>query len=221
MLSAVIFDFDGIIVDTEALHFQAIQTVLKPLGRGFSWQEYCSSYLGFDDRDIFRKALGNAALTDDPGKLRRLVGTKTDAFQAFIQAGKIHPYAGAVELIHELAGQVPLALCSGGVRRDIEPILEQLGIAAAFHEVVTAEDTAVSKPDPAPYLLAVARLGLDYARSALAIEDTIAGISSAKRAGLRVLAVANSYQPNQLKEADKVTHSLEKISLGTLENMIF
>ena len=86
--------------------------------------------------------------------------------------------------------------------------------------IVTAEDTKKSKPDPAPYKLAIKKLGLDDPSTAIAIEDTPAGIISAKGAGLKVLAVTNSYDREFLMEADAVTNSLENVSRPTLEDMV-
>ena len=108
----------------------------------------------------------------------------------------------------------------GALLEDILPIIGNLGIANAFRVIVTAEDTKKSKPDPAPYLLAIQKLKLDNPSSAVAIEDTPAGILSAKGAGLKVLAVTNSYDREFLLDADAVTDSLENIDRLSLEDMV-
>jgi beta-phosphoglucomutase-like phosphatase (HAD superfamily) len=100
------------------------------------------------------------------------------------------------------------------------PILNNLDITHAFNVVVTAEDTEKSKPDPAPYRLALEKLGAGDASAVVAIEDTPAGILSAKGAGLKVLAVTNSYDRDYLFKADAITDSLEHISCLSLENMV-
>jgi HAD superfamily hydrolase (TIGR01509 family) len=220
MLNAVIFDFDGIIVDSEPMHYQAFQRILEPLGKGFPWEEYCETYIGFDDRDAFRqvfKATGEKICTRD---VKRLIGEKAKIFQQLIHEGQATPLPGAVELIKSIPSKLPIALCSGALREDITPILENLGIGNAFSVIVTAEDTKKSKPDPAPYKLALQKLGESNAASAIAIEDTPAGILSAKGAGLKVLAVTNSYDREYLLEADAVTDSLENVSRLSLEDMV-
>ncbi|MCK4565470.1 MAG: HAD family phosphatase [Verrucomicrobia bacterium] len=220
MLNAVVFDFDGIIVDSEPMHFRAFQDVLEPLGKGFPWEEYCETYIGFDDRDAFReafKANGEKICARD---LKRMMAEKAEFFQQLVRAGKATPLPGAVELIKSIPRKLPLALCSGALKEDILPILSNLGIEEAFSEVVTAEDTQKSKPDPAPYKLAIKKLGLDDPATAVAIEDTPVGIVSAKGAGLKVLAVTNSYDREYLLEADAVTDSLENISRLSLEDMV-
>lgn len=225
MLKAVIFDFDGIIVDTEPLHYRAFQEILVPFGLGYSWDEYLDRYLGFDDRDALREAFlaGGRTLADDD--LRRLVNEKGAAFNGIISSG-VNPYPGSVALIRSLKGNIPLAICSGALPSDIAPILEQLGIASLFDVIVTAADVAASKPDPASYALAVAKLADTFPgvgivpESCLAIEDTPAGIASASGAGIRVLAVTNSYPESELGGACKVVGSLEDVDMQRLR-MLF
>ncbi len=220
MLTAVLFDFDGIIVDSEPMHHQAFQAILEPLGKGFSWEVYCEMYMGFDDRDAFRAAFKVKGEKVSSRDLRRLMTEKAAVFQQLIQNGKGSPLPGAVELIKSIPRKLPMALCSGALKEDILPIIKNLGIENSFHVIVTAEDTKKSNPDPAPYILALKKLGVDDPASAIAIEDTPFGILSAKGAGLKVLAVTNSYDRDYLFEADAVTDSLENISRLSLEDMV-
>ena len=112
-----------------------------------------------------------------------------------------------------------MALCSGALRQDIDPILKNLKLDKAFDVIVTADDVAVSKPDPACYALAIKRLQQKFSKNeitsanSLAIEDTPAGIQSAKGAGLKVLAVTNSYSASELKIADRCVASLLNVEL--------
>jgi len=220
MLSAVIFDFDGIIVDSEPMHFRAFNEVLNPLEIEISWEDYCEIYIGFDDRDALREAFKRNNKKLSTRDLKHLIEQKAEVFQTFIQAGEATPLPGAVELIKSIPVRLPIALCSGALREDILPIIENLGIANAFSRIVTAEDTPKSKPHPAPYQLAIEQLDIDDPATAVAIEDTPAGILSAKGAGLKVLAVTNSYDRDYLMEADAVTDSLENINRPILENLI-
>jgi beta-phosphoglucomutase len=221
MLDAVIFDFDGIIVDTEPLHYRAFQEVLVPLGLGYPWKDYLDRYLGFDDRDALREAFRSGGKALAEGDLHRLIIEKGEAFNRIIASG-VSPYPGVVDLINSLRGTVPLAICSGALPSDIEPILQQLGISGHFDVVVTAADVPASKPDPASYTLAAARLNQacpdrDISpKGCLAIEDTPAGIASAKGAGLKVLAVTNSYPEEELIGADRAVSSLAGLDLKKL-----
>lgn len=224
MLSAVIFDFDGIIVDTEPLHYKAFQEVLVPLGLGYSWEEYISRYIGYDDRDAFREAFRVAGKALKDAELQELINAKAHSFQTAV-ARSVDPYPGAVDLINGISGNLPLALCSGALLTDILPILRQLDIEEAFDVVVTADDVHASKPDPASYALAVKRLQTYLPQTAiapsgcLAIEDTPAGIASATGAGIKVLAVTNSYPEERLTKAWRVVDSLEGISLESLRTI--
>jgi beta-phosphoglucomutase len=220
MLNAVIFDFDGIIVDSEPMHYQAFQRVLEPLNKGFSWEEYCKVYIGYDDRDAFKEAFKARDEKVSTRDLKRMIAQKAGIFQELIHNGEATPLPGAVELIQSIPRKLPLALCSGALKEDILPIITNLGIENSFNVIVTAEDTKKSKPDPAPYKLALEKLGLDTPGTAIAIEDTPAGLLSAKRAGLKVLAVTNSYDREYLMEADAITDSLEKINRLSLEDMV-
>lgn len=211
---AVIFDFDGVIVDTEPLHYAAFQRLLEPLGLGFSWGQYVDTYMGFDDRDAFMEAFKANGTGLSPTDLQSYIDRKADLFQEIIRDG-ISAYPGVVDLIRSIrASRTPLAISSGALRSDIGPILETLGIADCFDVIVTAEDVARSKPDPECYRLAHARLNefrrLDLTPGqVLAIEDTPAGISAAKGAGLRVIAVTNSYPAAHLSQADHIVETLD------------
>lgn len=225
MLSAVIFDFDGIIVDTEPLHFRAFQVILEPLGLGYSWEEYVNLYMGFDDRDAFREAFRAHGRHLAAGELERLIDRKAAAFQEIISNG-VTPYPGVVELITSISGCLPLGLCSGALRSDIVPILTGLNLSDAFDVMVTADEVSASKPDPASYALAIERLAATFPdqeirpASCIAIEDTPAGIASAVGAGISVLAVTNSYPADKLAGARQVVDSLAGVRLETLHQLV-
>jgi len=214
---AVLFDFDGILVDSEPLHYRAFTEVLDPLGMGFPWKEYVETYMGFDDRDAFREAFRAKGTALDEANLGKLVAAKSEAFLRGLRDG-VTAYPGAVPLIETLyAAGIPLALCSGALRSDIDPILAHLGVAHRFDVFVSADDVRRSKPDPESYAVAFARLSERYdmlltaPEKSVAVEDTPAGIRSAKGAGLRVLAVTNSYGAGELADADWVVGSLEDV----------
>jgi len=216
---AVLFDFDGILVDSEPMHHRAFTEVLDPLGMGFTWGEYVETYMGFDDRDAFREAFRAKGIDLDDANLAKLVAAKSEAFLRGLRDG-VTAYPGAVPLVESLrAAGLPLALCSGALRSDIDPVLAQLGVARCFDVIVSADDVRRSKPDPESYALAFARLSERYVTmltvpgKSVAVEDTPAGIRSAKGAGLRVLAVTNSYGAGELAEADWITDSLESVRI--------
>ncbi len=220
MLAALIFDFDGIIVDSEPMHFRAFNEVLQPKEIEISWEDYCETYIGYDDRDAFKKIFKAHNQKISSRDIKQLISQKAAVFQQYIQNDEATPLPGAVELIQSIPARLPVALCSGALKEDLLPIIGNLGIKDSFCVIVTAEDTPKSKPHPAPYKLALKKLGITNPATAIAIEDTPSGIISAKGAGLKVLAVTNSYDRNYLLEADAITDSLENITRLTLEDLV-
>lgn len=224
-LEAVIFDFDGVIVDTERLHYEALNRVLSGLGLGITWEAYVETYIGFDDRGVFQTRFQKAGRSLATDELVRLVNTKAGLFHHMVAHETPTPYPGAVELIRALSGVLPLALCSGALRSDIEPVFTGLNLHGVFDLLVTADDVSMSKPDPACYRLAVERLAARHARTlspgaCLALEDTPAGLKAAKGAGLKVLALTNSYDRAYLGLADAVVDSLQGFTLDGLSRLV-
>ncbi len=217
---AVIFDFDGVMADTEPLHCDAFRKVLEPLGIGFTWREYVDRYMGFDDRDAFRNAFRLHGRTLGGRRLSRLVDAKSLVFRELIRDG-VAACSGALPMIESLyADGVPMAVCSGALRADIDPILSRFGIARCFLHIVAADDVRKGKPDPEGYILAFRKLSrsrpsaVSEPRKCLAVEDTPAGVEAAKRAGLSVLAVTNGHAAEELSGADAVTDSLANVHLS-------
>ncbi len=222
---AVLFDFDGVIVDTEPLHFRAFAEVFAPMGIPVSWEEYLDTYVGFDDRGVFAGALRRAGRTAGGEEVGRFLAAKAEAFARAARESGLRPYPGVAELLAEIGGRgVPCGLCSGALPGDIGPILEATALAGAFEVIVTAADVPASKPDPACYRLAIDRLRTHHAgrtiRAArsLAIEDTAAGIEAARGAGLRVAAVATTCGRDALAGAAVVLRSLDRTDLQQLWN---
>ena len=224
-LQAAVFDFDGVIVNSEPLHFAAFQRILQPLDIAFTWEDYLEFYLGFDDRDAIRQAFRQSGKRVTEAELPGLIDAKAQAFQDLAGERGAVPYPGVVELIRALDREVPVALCSGALRRDVEPILRKLGLWDCFQVLVTADEVAVSKPDPASYVLAVQRLSECAGRpieacACVAIEDTPAGIEAAGGAGLTVLAVANTCAAGKLTGAARVVDSLAGVTPADLARLL-
>ncbi|MEM8737660.1 MAG: HAD family phosphatase [Planctomycetota bacterium] len=221
MLQAIVFDFDGVIVDSEPLHYQAFVMVGKSIGFEFTYQEYLATYIGFDDRDAFRLMLSIAGQTPTDDRIAELGQRKQDAFDAIVHARRQQNASialpGSLELIDLChARRFPIAIASGATRADIELILNLLERRDRFEIIVTADDVPRSKPDPASYALAAQRLGFAPEHS-LAIEDTAAGLRSAKAAGLMTLALTTTGPPQPLAEADRILPDLQGITLDQLK----
>lgn len=218
MLQAIVFDFDGVIADTEPLHYRAFMRVLNPLGIDFGYRAYLQDYIGCDDRDALRLAFRSVGRPLDDASMRDLIAAKSAAFDAVVAEG-VEVFPGVVALIERASAALPLAICSGALRSDIEGIMPAVGdgrLLERFSAVVTAEDVARSKPDPASYALAAKRLGVAPS-ACLAIEDTPTGLASARAAGMWTLGVATTHAADDL-DADRVVESLAELDLGQLRN---
>lgn len=223
---AVIFDCDGILVDTEPLHYRAFQKVLVPLGLGHDYARYIEHFIGFDDRDAFIHAFREAGIELEEATLESLIEAKSTALREIIGQG-VPSFPGVVELVKELRNRgILMAVASGALRHEIDAFIASLGLNGVFHAIVAADEVKKSKPDPETYLLAIERLRqLQGSRpldpmNCIAIEDTRAGIRSAKSAGLLVIAVTNSFSVHELAEADKVIDTLTELSFPEMVKLL-
>jgi beta-phosphoglucomutase len=209
---AVLFDCDGVIADSEPLHLRAFQEVLAPLGITITPEEYVARYLGFDDRGVFIEVLRSHQRALDLETVAVLMARKAERFRRILER-EARIYPGVATFVRSLAG-LPLAVVSGALREEIELILTYAGIRDAFTAIVAAEDVRAGKPDPEGFLRALEALGgaerAIAPESCLVVEDSLAGLEAARRAGMRRLAVSNSYTAAQLRDAaDLVVPTLE------------
>jgi len=225
-LRAILFDFDGVIADTEPLHFAGLRRTLADIDITLTESDYYANYLGFDDRGCFLAALQTNGRPVTPTILHDLMAKKAVAYLASVKDHLVI-FPGVREFVEHAAASYPLAIASGALRPEIELILEQAGLRKAFLHITSAEDVSRGKPDPQPFQYALAgltqlcpELGLDAA-SCLAIEDSLPGIRSAKAAGMKVLAVANTHTTQDLHEAHAITHSLADTSLDDLRTRLW
>ena len=171
-LRAIIFDFDGVIADTEPLHFAALQRVLAGIDITLTESEYYTDYLGFDDRGCFLEALRAHKREASPALLGDLMGRKAQAYLAAIK-DHLAIFPGVRELVHEAAARVPLAIASGALRNEIDVILEEAGLRKAFCHITSAEDVTRGKPAPDPFLHAMAGLNRQPAQAILTPKDCL------------------------------------------------
>ncbi|WP_455244136.1 HAD family hydrolase [Petrachloros mirabilis] len=218
-LKALIFDFDGVIADTEPLHFAGLRQTLTEIGIELTESEYYAEYLGYDDRGCFIAALTAHGRPADPDIISRLMKRKAVAYLESVKHHKVI-FPGIPEFVQEAARSYPLAIASGALRHEIEYILDSAGLRKAFLHITSAEDVTRGKPDPQPFLTALKGLqqrdGGISASTCLVIEDSLPGIRSAKAAGMKVLAVANTHTVQDLHEAHAIAHSLKEASLAEL-----
>ena len=219
-LRAVVFDFDGVIVNSEPLHYRALHVALLTEEVQITEEEYWSSYLAFDNRGAIRRALEYHDENVTPERVERMAAHMVTRFKELIPEIPVFP--GAPELVRALAAEVPLAIASGARSEEVDATLRSVGLRDAFQTIVGAEDVPRTKPDPAPYQEAMRRLNANGLgpTECLALEDTMAGIASALAAGLTVVGVAHSYPAEKLQAAHRVVDSLVGVDVDGLRGLL-
>jgi beta-phosphoglucomutase len=220
-MRAAIFDFDGVLVNSEPLHYEALRQALIPEGIDVSEEEYALFYLAYNDREGARIAFERHGMAFDASRVEAVATRKAAAFEVLMSSVPFFP--GAKELVRALAEEMPLAIASGALRREIETILAWGGLRDAFAAIVGADDVSRGKPDPEPYLTALARLaplapGL-AAGECVVFEDSMPGIVSARAAGMRVVAVTHSYPAARLSAAHQVVEGLAGLRPAELRSL--
>ena len=226
MMRAVIFDFDGVIADTEPLHFEGLRRTLADIHIDLTEADYYANYLGFDDRGCILEALRVHQRPLSPPIVQELMAKKAAAYLASIQDHLVI-FPGVREFVQDAAAAVPLAIASGALRSEIELVLEQAGMRKSFCHITSAEDVMKGKPDPEPFLHALAGLNRVHPDAAvlpsacLVIEDSLPGIRAAKAAGMKVLAVANTHCGQDLHEAHAITQNLVETNLQEIRTRLW
>lgn len=214
MIRAIIFDWDGIITDTEPVHMEAWLKVLGPMGVSFDKEEYYRCYVGLNDSDFL----------DEIGRNHHREFTERDKGVAIerkavrshkILERKIPLMPGVDKIIPELHEKYPIAVCSGALKSEIMFILNALGWQDLFKPIVTQEDVRRGKPNPEGFLFVLKHFQQHrewtselQASECLVIEDSPHGIQAARAAGMPVVAITNSFPKEHLHGADEIVSSL-------------
>lgn len=224
-MDAVLFDFDGVVADTEGIHLACFQQVLAPEGLDLTDEAYFANYVGLNDRDCLAAVYGDRGRTISARKIADLTAEKTRrVLETF--ARSLEPIEGSVRLIRRLAeAGTPLAVCSGALGEEIRQAAGALGVLEAFEVIVAAEDVANGKPDPEGFALALAKLADHRGRAlrperTVVIEDTPGGIAAGKSAGMGVMAVATTHDPSALTAADAVAASCAELDPDRLAALV-
>lgn len=210
MIRAIVFDFDGVIADSEPLHLRALQEVLAPLGITVDRTEYYARYLGFDDVEAFRTIASDRGLAVGDNEVRALISAKSTIYQKLLSAADVL-YSGAAACVERLAAAYPLGIASGALRHEILTILRASSLDRHFHFIVASGDTRAGKPAPDPYLHAAALHGVPPS-ACVAIEDSRWGIEAARTAGMRTVGITHTYPAAELAAADTIVPGLDDLT---------
>lgn len=209
---AVLFDMDGVIVDSEPLHVAAFQATLKNYGYGLSHEQYKQHFAGKTDEAGFKQYFD---LIGETVELPVIMDKKAKAYLS-LAADQLVPYPGVIECIRDLAKQnVALALVTGSLRAEAEVTLKAFNLISLFLAVVAAEDITQSKPSPEGYLKGAKALGIDPA-DCIIIEDAPSGVLAAENAGIRCVAVTNTHTKDELADAALLVDQLKPGCIDSL-----
>jgi len=224
MLRAVIFDFDGVITDSEILHLRAFNEVLAQYDIEITEEVYYKEYLGFTDRDCFGSVAGKNKLGLDSEQIENLIRQKNEIFEK-LAATEAAIFEGVPEFLQMLTdNEIRRAICSGALLVDIAPILEKSQLGPFFEVIVSAEQIEKGKPNPEGFLLALTRLNEGSQNSIAAnecvvIEDSHWGLEAAIAAGMHTVAITNTYGTEQLTMAEKVVTKLSELTIDDLQQI--
>jgi beta-phosphoglucomutase len=219
MLKAILFDFDGVLADTEPLHFRAFQEVLAEEGLQLNERDYYAKYVGLDDKGCFQAVYSDNGRPFTAETIERLIDRKAGIMLTQLKTNHI-VYPGIPQFVTTIAPRYRLAVVSGALRHEIEYSLGVAGIRDLFEEITAAQDVRHGKPDPEGYLHALYQLNRVTPLTApecLVIEDTVQGVHAAHAAGMRCLAISNTLSPNELAQAEAVTSTLRSDDIASLE----
>jgi beta-phosphoglucomutase len=212
--AAVLFDFDGVVVNSEPLHYQAFREVLALEHIELTEEEYFRDLIGFDDKGAFRHVYESRGKPLPPKTFLSLMANKGRVMMETIQRRQFSALPGVEQFVRTLWRRCPLAICSGALREEIEAMLEAISLRDCFSVIVAAEDVTVGKPDPQGYLMTTRLLAEKSHRplkpaECLIIEDAPTVIRSVRGVGFPVLGVATSYPLEKLSEANWAVKTLE------------
>ena len=216
---AIVFDFDGVLVNSEPLHFFAFQKVLAAEKIALTEETYYREMLGFDDRGAFQYIFFKRDLPLEPKTLLRVMTRKSEVMMELIEDNRYQALPGVEEFVRGLWRNYPLAICSGALREEIEAMLEGVRLRDCFSVIVAAEDVTIGKPDPMGYLLSAKLLSEKYKKTMkpadlLVVEDAPAVVKSVRKAGFPVLAVATSHPLERLTDANWAVKTLAPAEVG-------
>jgi beta-phosphoglucomutase len=216
-IRAVVFDFDGVLADSERLHLKAYQMTLEPHGIHLDMKTYCERYLGFDDEGSIRQVVADYRLMLGDEEIEVLLEHKARIFEKLVSNGDVL-FKGAAACVRRLGTEWPLGIASGALRGEIELMLGVASLAGAFRFIVAAGDTDLTKPAPDPYLRAAHLHGVSPSEC-VAIEDSHWGLQSARDAGMKTVAVSHTYPRDTLRDAHLVVDSLDELTVEAIRRL--
>ncbi|MHC4167173.1 MAG: HAD family hydrolase [Planctomycetota bacterium] len=224
MFKAVIFDFDGVITDSEVLHLRAFNRSLEPFDIELTTKDYYQNYLGFSDFDCYKTLVDQGLLKINRRQIGEIIKRKSVIFEELTKTE-----GRTIEGVHEFLkmleqNNIPMAICSGSLLVEIELMLDEANLRHFFRAIVSAEQVRKGKPHPEGFLLALQKLNAECtpplaADQCVVIEDSHWGLEAGNAAGMHTVAVTNSYDAEHLTMAEKVVPRLTDLSMKDLQQL--
>jgi beta-phosphoglucomutase family hydrolase len=217
-LSAVIFDFDGVVIDSHEAHGRSWFALAEELGHELSHETFVST---FGQRNESILPFLGWAKEGELERIQQLGDRKEDLYREILRAEGIEPLPGVVVLLEELkANGIPCAIGTSTPRANVECVLEITGIAGYFTDIAASEDVSRGKPDPEVFLKAAAKLGIDPV-ACVVIEDAQVGLRAARAAGMKALGVTTTHPAEALapETPDRIVASLEEVNVANLRQL--
>ena len=224
MLRAVIFDFDGVITDSEILHLRAFNRTLAQFAIEITKEDYYKHYLGLTDLDLLNLLAQKELLKVDAGEIQNLAEKKKRIFEqlAKTESSIIEGVPQFLQMLRQ--NNIAMAVCSGALLPEIELILEKAALRHFFEVIVSAEQIKKGKPHPQGFMLTLQKLNQNRknpisANQCIVIEDSHWGLEAAKAAGMHTVAITNSYDADQLAMAEKIIDHLGQLNINKLHEL--
>nr|WP_115343516.1 HAD family phosphatase [Legionella moravica] len=217
VINTIIFDFDGVILNSEPMHFKALAHVLNQIGIRLDYEEYRTHYLGLSDSTVFPKILNDKGLDCSKSQIDEWIELKVFAYNELIEQSEQLPMIPELDWFLDRVAQryEKIGICSGSNRHSILKILEKIHygrLASYFNTIVSCEDVILGKPSPEGYLLAAHRLQAKP-ENCLVIEDSEHGVAAAKASGMLVAGLLTTLSRNQLANADMIVENFKELAL--------
>lgn len=211
---AILFDFNGLIIDDEPIHCELFQKVLLEEDIVVTDADYWEKYMGFDDKGLIEAVYKRDGKKLTPKVMKGLIQKKNDLYFPTLKS-RLRFFEGANDFIQMVADRFPLAIVSGALRSEIDFVLEEGFLTPYFPLIVAADDTKRGKPDPEGFVIAYTRLKKDHPdirpEHCLVLEDSLAGIEAGHRAGMKVCAMTHTFARERLGSADFIVDQFDDI----------
>ncbi|MGI8950586.1 MAG: HAD family hydrolase [Chitinophagaceae bacterium] len=213
---AVIFDLDGTLIDNNSFHIKAWQEFYKKRNRVLTEEEFIKNFNGKTNADVLKYVFEEPLTANENEKYTN----EKEALYREIYLQHIRPVKGLLNLLAHLQNaEIPMAIATSGILVNINYMFEHIPIKKYFKEVVYSAHIKKGKPHPEIYLVTAKKLNV-LPENCVVFEDSVAGIQSAKAAGMKVIAITTTHTPEELKQADKLIKNFDEISLQEIVQLI-